>query len=93
MCFFSFSSLNKIIYNLFHDKRVRKSRIFIQMCESILSILASKSVTFNLLPRFVLINHLHQKALIYNIVYLHIHFFCARSHLNPKQHDVPLILQ
>lgn len=64
MFFFSFSSLNKIIFNLFHDKRVTKSRIFIQMCESILSILASKSVTFNLLPRFVLINHLHQKALI-----------------------------
>lgn len=46
-------------------KELEKSRICIQMCESILSILATKSVTFNLLPtRFVLISHLHQKALI-----------------------------
>lgn len=61
---FSFFSLYKNIYNSFHDKRVGKSRIFIQMFESILSILASQSVTFNLLPRFVLMNHLNQKALI-----------------------------
>lgn len=30
---------------------------------------------------------------IVQFLYLRKHFFCARSHLNPMQHDVPLILQ